>query len=148
MVVQARCGGDQLDDGQVDAGAALHHGNGVDDRIGRPADGTVDTDGVFERALGEDLRHRRILLYQFNDAPAGKMRQHMASRVGCAGDGCVVWQADAERLDHAGHGGGRAPIVCTGAGRAALPLFRRQEILDRDPGLLVLKRTGTWVPNR
>jgi len=45
------------------------HGDQMDDRVGRTADGHVDRDRVVERGGSQDARRLQILEYHLDDAP-------------------------------------------------------------------------------
>ena len=70
----------------------------------------------------EDLRQRQVLVHHLDDAPARPCARCTLRRPSTAGIGGVARQADAERLDHAGHRATRCPSSCSGRGERCMQL--------------------------
>ena len=101
---------------QLDLGMA---GDGlqVDRRVGRPADGRVDADGVQERPARQDIAGFQILPHHLDNAPPGQIGHGRASGIG-RGDRGAAGQRKTERLGQAVHGErGAHGVAVPGRGR-------------------------------
>ncbi len=132
----------QVDDGRhaaTDAGPVVQveldadaPGDGfqVDHGVGRTADGSVDTNGVLEGFLGEDLRQFQIFANHLHRTHAGHVRQHITACIHSRNRG-VVRQRSAQRFSHARHGRRGAHGVA-GARRTRHAALGCEEVIDGD----------------
>ena len=112
------------------------NGNQVDHRVGGAANGRQGADGVFEGFAGQHLTDGLIGVHHLHDAPPRLSGQHVAAAVN-GREGGIARQADAQGLDHAGHGAGRSHghAVTVAAVHAAFSLEK----------LLQLERAGAHL---
>ena len=88
----------------------------VDRRVGGPADGAVDGDGVLEGGAGQDAVGREVLVDHRDDAPSGLVGVLRALLVR-GGRGGRARQRHAEGLGKRVHGRGRAHCVAVAGAR-------------------------------
>ena len=79
----------------------MHHG------VGAAAQRVQQCDGIIKGLGGQNLRGTDIRFDQFDDLPAGGLRQARPARIG-RGDGAVARQRDAQRFHQRIHRRGRA----------------------------------------
>ena len=80
----------------------MHHG------VGRAADGRERADRVLERGARQDLRQHEVLAAPSPRCAAPPCGRAVLRRASAAGIAALPGQADAQRLDHRGHGRGGA----------------------------------------